>query len=138
MPELHIDAEAMVDAGHVTIDEMDLITLGLGIVVDGATSPTGGCITCGLDVFDQIGARPGIVEAAMRVIMTASAQLHIEAVIAVSGEYDPRDPDHRKNAFAGLAAHWVDVVIKMRTCGVNCAVCINLGPAWPTQIGTHG
>lgn len=59
IPELYIDAEALVDAGVVTLEEMDLITLGFGIVV-------------------------------------------------------------------------------MRTCGVDCPVYIDLGSAWPSQIGNHG
>lgn len=128
----------MVDGGHVTLEEMDLITLGFGIVVDAALSDTGGCITCGLDVMDRIGARPGIVEAAMRVVAAAGARLHIGVVIAVSEQYDFFNAQHRKDAFAGLAEHWVDVVMKMRTCGINCSVCIGLGPAWPSQIGNHG
>lgn len=138
LPELYIDAESMVDAGHATLEEMDLITLGFGIIVDGMTNPEGGCVSCGLAVFERIGNTPGIVEAAMRVSAAAALQLQITSVIAVSKEYDCTNVAHRKDAFGGLAEHWSFVVTKMRTCGLDCDVCINLGPAWPSQIGNHG
>lgn len=128
----------MVDGGHVTLEEMDLITLGFGIVADAMTSPDRGCVICGLHIFEAIGNRPGIVEAAMRVAAAAAAQLEITSVIGISEQYDFFNVEHRKNAFADLAEHWASVVIKMRTCGVGCPVCINLGPAWPSQIGNHG
>lgn len=138
IPELYIDAEALVDSGTATLEEMDLILLGFGIIVDAVKSDHGGCVPCGLEIFERIGARPGIVETTMRVLTVASAQLQIDCMVMISSEYDPMNSQHRKDAFSGLAAHWVNVVTKMQTCGIGCPTCAHLGAAWPSQIGRHG
>lgn len=138
IPELYIDADAMVQAGIVTVDEMDLITIGFGLITEHALTRGDGCLRCGIHMFERVGGRPGIVEAAMRVITAAAARLRIAPVIAIGDQYDYFDVEHRKTVFAELAMHWSDVVIKMRTCGVDCPTCRELGAAWPREVGRHG
>lgn len=132
---LYLDQARLLDEHVATQDELDLIRLGFAIILDAHNGQL--CVPCGRRIMDRIGARPGIAEAAMRVITSAGAHLGMHTAVAIHQGYDFFDPEDRKSAFCDLADYWTLVVVKMRTCGLGCRTCNSLGMDWARGIGNH-
>lgn len=126
----------MVADGVASEGEVELVTLFFSVLVDGMP-PRVPCQRCGEKVMARIAAAPGIAEAGMHMVRAASERLGFYGVVAVHEDYDFYSPDHRKAAVFDLAEYWLDVVERMRTCGLGCERCVSAGSAWRSVVRLH-